>query len=78
MSVYDLPLLSRRPEYFANKFALSYDPMAYQCVEEWYDTRVDLGDVVPIDLNFYCEFMKTHSTRVNCGYRPESQWSWCC
>ncbi len=70
-SVYDLPLVARRPEYFANKFMLSYDPVAYQCLEEWYDTRVKLDDVIPTDLNYYCEFIKPYSTRVNCGNRPK-------
>jgi hypothetical protein len=34
-SLRDLSLLITRHEFFANKFILDYDPIAYQCMEEW-------------------------------------------
>jgi hypothetical protein len=65
MSVYDLPLTSRRLKYFANKFILSYDPVAYQCMGKRYNERVQLGDKLLLDLNSYYE-------NQSCGNRLQS------
>ncbi len=35
----DLPLLAQRPELFANKFYLEYEPLALQCMEELHYNR---------------------------------------
>jgi hypothetical protein len=66
MSVYDLLLLSNRHEYFANKFILSYDPVVYQCMEEWYDARVEMTYATSLNLSVYCEQIKRHSSIANC------------
>ncbi len=65
-----MPLLAQRPEYFANKFKLKYDPISYQCTEEWYETRVSIGPKIPVNLDYYCNFLKPFSTKANCGNRP--------
>jgi hypothetical protein len=67
MSVFDMPLLRRSPEFFADKFILSYDPVAYQCIEEWYNERVEMGDELFLDLNHYCTEMQKHSSLVRCN-----------
>jgi hypothetical protein len=67
ISLHDLPLVNGRKEFFANKLDLEYDPITYQCMEEWYDERVQFDDSNSLDLKFYCEFMQTHSTWVNCS-----------
>jgi hypothetical protein len=43
LSVYDLPELQTRHEYFADKFMLGTDPVSYQSMESWYVERVDYG-----------------------------------
>jgi hypothetical protein len=70
MSVYDLPLLRRRTEFWADKFDLGHDPVAYQCMEEWHDERVKLGDELFVDLNTYCNQIQKHSSLAKCGWRP--------
>jgi hypothetical protein len=42
---------------------LEYDPIAYQCMEEWYENRVEeqRKNRRLEDLKFYCEFMKPRS-----------------
>jgi hypothetical protein len=70
MSVFDMPLLRRRPEFFVDKFILSYDPVAYQCMEEWYDERVEKGDELFLDLNHYCTEMQKYSSLARCSWRP--------
>ncbi|KAL5016434.1 hypothetical protein ScPMuIL_006023 [Solemya velum] len=34
LGINQLPVLARRPEFFANKFSLEHDPYAYDCMEE--------------------------------------------
>jgi hypothetical protein len=65
-SLHDLFLIEDRSEFFVNKLDLGYDPITYQCMEENYDERVQSGDLASLNLRFYCEFMQTHSTQVNC------------
>jgi hypothetical protein len=72
MSVFDLPLLRRRPEFWADKFMLSQDPVAYQCMEEWYDERVELGGKghLVLDMNHYCSMIEPYSSLTRCSWRP--------
>ncbi len=67
ISLYDLPRMVQRHEFFANKLMLDFDPLAFQCMEDWYTERVALGDRTNIDLGFYCKFMQTHSSLVSCN-----------
>jgi hypothetical protein len=69
-SVYDLPLLYSRPEFWADKFDLGFDPVAYQCMEEWYDDRVSLQDKLYTNLNYYCSQIEKHSSLAKCSWRP--------
>ena len=52
--VADLPLLSSRREFVANKFRLTMDPIAYQCQEEriLHQSRADVHGS-SIDLSLY-------------------------
>ncbi len=35
VSLADLPELIQKPHFAANKLMLDYDPLAYQCQEDW-------------------------------------------
>jgi hypothetical protein len=70
LSIYDLPQLQTRHEYFANKFMLRHDPVSYQCMESWYDERVELASKIYLDMSFYCQFIQKRSALVDCGWRP--------
>jgi hypothetical protein len=72
MSVFDLPLVRRRPEFWADKFILSRDPVAYQCMEEWHEERetLEAENRLVLDLNHYCSVIEAHSSRARCGWRP--------
>lgn len=69
LSFQDLPILAQKPQLFANKFILSYDPITYQCMEEWYDTRSTLmkNHLYYFDLKTYCDFISPRSTLAKCG-----------
>lgn len=60
----DLPLLARRPELFANKFHLDYEPLALDCLEELHhnQTRLQVLLSPDIDRNFYenLDFVRNH------------------
>ena len=47
----DLSLLITRHEFFANKFLLDYNPIAYQCMEEWINNKNRYSS---LNLNAYC------------------------
>lgn len=36
----DLSSLIERNEFFANKLLIEYDPIAYECMEEWLNKRI--------------------------------------
>ena len=44
-SIRDLPLLSSRPEMFANKFFSDYNPLAYDCMEQRH-FNITLNEVI--------------------------------
>ena len=53
----DLPLLTSRRELFANKFFADFEPLAYDCLEEWH-WRLTLAEVVgevEVDVSWYRE-----------------------
>ncbi len=37
---------------FANKLMLEFDPIAYQCMEEWFSRRLKSND--PVEFYKYC------------------------
>ena len=43
----DLPDLVSRKEFFVNKFEMESEPLAYECMEDWFHSRV----VCPENLN---------------------------
>lgn len=54
-SLEDIPELVTRNEFFANKFLLEYDPLTYQCVEEWLKNKISLHQT--INVIHYCRLM---------------------
>jgi hypothetical protein len=70
MSIYELPFLAGRHEYFVNELMLNHDPIAYQCLEERYNTRVEAGESLFLDFNYNCKFMKARSSFADCEKHP--------
>jgi len=62
----DLPLLASRPELFANKFYIDYEPLAFDCIEQLHYQRlrdeVLDGDAAQFNTSFYAaqEFVWNH------------------
>jgi hypothetical protein len=65
--VEDLPELVTRNEFFANKLMLDFDPIAYQCMEEWLANKTSLSQHVNI-IN-YCRllFVIPYSNHLRCA-----------
>jgi hypothetical protein len=65
-SLKDLPVLIVRPEYFLNKFRLEYDPIAYQCMEEWMNNKIETQE--PLRIMDYCRlpFIKGYTENNFC------------
>ena len=52
----DLPALTASPQLFANKFSYDYQPLAYDCLEQWLFHKVRLeeaGTPLPLNLALY-------------------------
>jgi hypothetical protein len=66
-SLEDLPELVTRNEFFANKFLLSFDPISYQCMEEWVSNKVSTNQV--INIIHYCRliFVMPYSVNPSCA-----------
>ncbi len=43
---------------------IEYDPISYQCIEEWLDYRVKHIQI--INMFSYCKFISRHSLLANC------------
>ena len=62
----DLPLLVSRPELYANKFYLDYEPLALDCMEQLFYSRLrkDVldGDSADFDTSLYASqnFVRNH------------------
>lgn len=63
-SVDHLPIFLNKNHFIAKKFFLDYDPIAYQCMEEWYFHRENKKPLIKMD--FYCDWIKRHSTLADC------------
>jgi hypothetical protein len=63
----DLPELVTRNEYFLNKFQLEYDPISYQCMEEWLNNKISLHQTV--NVIYYCRllFVLPYSVNPTCA-----------
>ena len=66
LSIEDLPELISRPHFFVNKFLLDYDPISYQCVEEWYGIQVRKKSSIFNNMFYYCQYISKHSIIANC------------
>ena len=68
LSVRDLPYLTTRPHFYANKFLLDSDPIAYECMEEWLEdkTRANFKHNQMVNLFYICQFISDHSTLADC------------
>jgi hypothetical protein len=64
ISVEDLPQAITRRHFVINKLALYYDPIAYQCMEEWLNEKAESDST--IEMYYYCSFIKSHSTLASC------------
>jgi len=51
-AVGDLPLLATRPELFANKFHLDYEPLALDCIEQLHYQRLRAEVLAGTDAKF--------------------------
>ncbi len=63
-SIEDIPRLISQKHFILNKFLLEYDPISYQCMEEWLDYRVKQTKI--INMFFYCQFIAKHSSFAKC------------
>jgi hypothetical protein len=65
-SIRNLPQLVTRPEYFLNKFRLEYDPIAYQCMEEWMNNKIKTQE--PLRTMDYCRlpFLEGYTENKDC------------
>jgi len=65
-AVGDLPLIATRPELFANKFYLDYQPLAWDCMEELHFKRLReellQGDSAQFNTSLYSQldFVRNH------------------
>jgi hypothetical protein len=60
----DLPLLASRPELFANKFYIDYEPLALDCIEELHynRTREEIKNGAPtFDVSLYEQLLFVHN-----------------
>jgi len=55
----DLPQLAKRPELFANKFYIDYEPLAFDCIEQLHYWRlhdeVRAGSAAEFDTSLYAK-----------------------
>ena len=69
----DLPLLTSRPELFANKFLLEVEPLALDCLERWLlrQTLAEYRGRFLFDDSFYRNLSYVH--KVYHGPGPQSE-----
>ena len=67
-SVKDLSRLVNRHEIFANKFYLNYNPIAYQCMEEWIMKKIKLKSST-VNSSMYCHHpvLSIYNKDIYCG-----------
>ena len=53
-----------KPHFILNKLLLDYDPISYQCMEEWYHLKVASTEM--INMFPYCNFIRHHATLADC------------
>ncbi|CAF0878558.1 unnamed protein product [Brachionus calyciflorus] len=60
----DLANLISRNEFLINKLLLNVDPIAYQCMEEWFDEKEK--EKSSFNLDIYCDYIKLRSNLATC------------
>ncbi len=66
ISLGDLKYFTKAPNFLAYKLDLEYDPIAYQCLEEWYETK--RMERRPYDISKYCGYIHKFSNITKCEY----------
>jgi hypothetical protein len=66
ISLEDLKYFTKAPNFLAYKLELEHDPVAYQCLEEWYETKRKERRL--IDISRYCRYIHTFSNITKCEY----------
>ncbi len=65
LSIEDMPKIIEKPHFLVNKFLLEFDPISYQCMEEWLEERVK-KNMDNLNMSYYCLLKLTHYTSPNC------------
>ena len=71
LSLADLPEIIQKPHFAVNKLMLNYDPVAYQCLEEWLDGRLLGADKSPsntLNMHVYCQHIMKRSVLSDCKH----------
>lgn len=63
-SIEDLPYVINLNHFFVNKLLLQFDPISYQCLEEWYLEKEASNQMV--NMLFYCDRIKKYSSISKC------------
>lgn len=71
LSIGDLCQMIEMKHFFVNKLLLEFDPISYQCMEEWFNEhkRNDEANHLNVSSNlylFYCENIRKYSKIANC------------
>ena len=65
-SLEDIPNLVSRAEFFVNKFLIDYDPIAYQCMEEWILNKISLHQTINVIQYCRLPFLIPYSMNPSC------------
>ncbi len=64
LSIHDLAFVIKSNYFVANKFLLDYDPIGYQCMEEWFEMKVKYKPF--IQMYEFCDLLKLYSSISKC------------
>ena len=65
-SIHDLPYLMQFNNFVADGFSLEYDPIAYQCMEEYVFQKEKIVPHLAMSMFNYCKYLKLFSYISNC------------
>ena len=62
----DIPVLLEKSEFFVSSLKLDFDPIAYQCMEEWLLQRIHSKNIV--SMAHYCNqnHLKSYINHAHC------------
>ena len=66
-SVEGLATVLRSKAFFFNKMGLHYDPIAYQCAEEWYLNKTLINNAIVVDDYCRLEHVANHTSYKRCA-----------